>query len=128
MVASPAATPTVTMFNSTSKERVDAVLPSPEVFDIVPALHELLSRMLPPTEDLSRPPSYSNQPTLSPQYLQAEASSIRSKIRKAREAVAALPDVDRSIEQQEEEITMLTEKIEKQRRVLRALADGSMAS
>jgi hypothetical protein len=44
-------------------------------------------------------------------------------LQKARAAVEALGDMDRGIEQQEEEIRALEEKCEKQREVLRGLVE-----
>jgi len=55
--------------------------------------------------------------------LAGEASSIRSRIRRARAAVEALPDVDRTVEEQEDEIKLLQERITKQTAVLKGLAE-----
>lgn len=49
--------------------------------------------------------------------------SLKHKIQKARAEARALPDVDRSIEEQEEEMRELDEKIEKQKEVLKMLAE-----
>ena len=49
--------------------------------------------------------------------------SLRHKIQKARAEAKALPDMNRSIEEQEEEMTELEEKIEKQKEVLSMLAE-----
>lgn len=125
MVSSPAPLPTINTSSTVDlTAQLEEALPKPETFDILPALHELLSRLIPQSEDISRPATYSKQQSLAPQQLQAEASVIRSKIRRAREAVAALPDIDRSIAQQEEEIKELRAQIERQRRVLQRLAGG----
>lgn len=125
VVSSPASFPTLNLPNGTNgTTQIPETLPSPETFDILPALHELLSRLLSPSEDPSRPPTYPQQEHLSPQQLQAEASIVRNKIRKARETVAALPDIDRSISEQEAEIASLREKIARQQHVLQGLDGG----
>jgi len=48
---------------------------------------------------------------------------LKHKIQRARAEAKALPDVDRSIEEQEEEMRELEDKIEKQKEVLRMLAE-----
>jgi len=50
--------------------------------------------------------------------LSGAVSSIRVNIGKARAAVAALPDVQRTIEEQEEEISVLKARIARQKEVL----------
>lgn len=51
-----------------------------------------------------------------------EAARIKQMIQNARLAVAELPDMDRTIEEQEAEMRELEERIEKQRDVLRGFA------
>ncbi|MCJ1375882.1 hypothetical protein MMC20_007120 [Loxospora ochrophaea] len=80
-------------------------LPPPQTFDILPPLHALLGRLLPP------PDSTSSAPALSPKDLATEAAAIKIKIQKARAAVQGLPDVERTIEEQQEEIRELEDKI-----------------
>jgi hypothetical protein len=78
-------------------------------------LHTLLSKLLPTSPDAP--------PSLDPQHLATEASAIKLQLQKARTAVEALGDMERGIEQQEEEIRALEEKCAKQREVLRGLAE-----
>jgi len=103
-------------------------LPSPATVDILPPLHELLSRLVAndPEASLTAEPSsptYQNLEPLAMHQLAGEASSIRSRIRRARAAVEALPDVDRTVEEQEDEIKLLQERITKQTAVLKGLAE-----
>ncbi|KAI9777685.1 MAG: hypothetical protein M1839_008604 [Geoglossum umbratile] len=90
-------------------------LPPPQTFDILAPLHALLSKLLPAAPDAP--------PSLDPQHLATEAGAIKLRLRAARVAVEALGDMDRSVEEQEEEIKTLEEKCEKQREVLKGLVD-----
>lgn len=51
------------------------------------------------------------------------ADDIKSKLQKARMQVKSLPDMGRSVAQQEREIKMLEERIERQRATLRELKE-----
>ena len=59
---------------------------------------------------------------LSAKDLGSEASAVKIRIQKARSAVEALPDVDRTVEEQEEEISELEERIEGMKEVLNDVA------
>ena len=84
----------------------------PSTFDILPQLHALLSRLLPDsTLDPSAPP-------LDPQNIASEASALKLRLQKAQAAVEALPDMDRSVEEQAGQIRELEERIRRQREVL----------
>ncbi|KAI9776779.1 MAG: hypothetical protein M1816_005084 [Peltula sp. TS41687] len=91
-----------------------ASLPSPSAFDIIPALYTLLARLL--------PTATSSDPPLEPQHLAIEASTVKIKLQKALAAVEALPDMDRTLEQQQSEIRELEEHIRRQQQMLAALA------
>ncbi|KAH0542386.1 hypothetical protein FGG08_003231 [Glutinoglossum americanum] len=90
-------------------------LPPPQTFDVLAPLHTLLSKLLPASPDAP--------PSLNPQHLATEAGAIKLRLQKARAVVEALGDMDRGVEEQEEEIRALEEKCEKQREVLRGLVD-----
>lgn len=120
--------------------------PSPQVFDILPPLHALLSRLVSNAADrtatggLSQPnggPPGSQTLTgegvvgnngvsdplgstsfLDPKVLLTEASAIKIRIQKARAVVAELPDIDRTIDEQMEEIEVLERKIRKLKTVV----------
>ncbi|TKA72845.1 hypothetical protein B0A49_05149 [Cryomyces minteri] len=96
-------------------------LPLPETFDILPPLHQLLSRLLaanPPNLTDPSLAAYPDQQHLDIQQLATEASSIKARIRKALAAVRALPDMERTVEEQEEEIEYLESKIRRQTRII----------
>jgi hypothetical protein len=104
-------------------------LPSPSAFDTLPPLHTLLTRLLTTTAQPADPnpthtvdPEAANQ--LDIQGLPTEASKLKIKLQKARLAVMALPDVGRSVEEQEEEIAELEERVKGLREVLNGLKKG----
>lgn len=61
---------------------------------------------------------------LSPKDLSIAASAIKIKIQKARVAVAGLPDVERTIEEQESEIREFDGEVERLRGVLKELGES----
>lgn len=86
--------------------------PSPQTFDILPELYAVVSRFqltstitngASPTPILT---ATSTSP-LKPKDFPAAAVPIKQKIQKARAAVISLPDVERDIEAQEQEIRVL---------------------
>jgi hypothetical protein len=119
-------------------------LPPPHIFDIVPPLHALLQRLLVPsphggtgTQNTATQTSptnaaamgtalddiailHSSEP-LEVQHLDAATDAIRIRVQKARAAVKALPDIERSVEEQEEEINELVVRIKKMREMLSGL-------
>jgi hypothetical protein len=119
----PVPTQHTTILSTTS------TLPPPATFDILPPLHELLSRLVAndPEASLTAEPSsptYQNLEPLAMHQLAGEVSSVRSRIRRARAAVESLPDMDRTVEEQEEEIKLLQDRITKQTAVLKGLAQA----
>ncbi|KAF2169771.1 hypothetical protein M409DRAFT_20185 [Zasmidium cellare ATCC 36951] len=121
-------------------------LPPPQTFDILPALYELLARVDKHQNQTSLPgepegyhtlegapgdigatysksnPSEHQQP-LNPKDLPTAALEIKGLIRNALREVEKLPDVDRDVEEQEEEIGELEERVRRQREMLRGLAE-----
>jgi hypothetical protein len=53
--------------------------------------------------------------------LGSATSAIRLKIQKARQIVANMPDVERTVEEQDEEISELETRVERQKAMLRKL-------
>lgn len=113
-------------------------LPPADTFDILPALHELLSRIdhqpdsdsshpdiVPPTSDDEL--TYSDTTPLEPRELPTEVLSIKAKIRRALKELEKLADMDRSVEQQEQEIKQLEQRIERQRDMLKQMATQSQS-
>jgi hypothetical protein len=110
--------------------------PSPQIFDILPPLHALLSRLVSNNPDKTTQPNGSAPgQTLSgeavgggggaaavsfldPKVLLTEASAIKIRVQKARAAVAELPDVDRTVDEQLQEIEELEGKIQKLKAVV----------
>ncbi|KAI9823304.1 MAG: hypothetical protein M1832_002528 [Thelocarpon impressellum] len=90
-------------------------LPPVSTFDVLPALHTLLSRLL--------PSATSTEPPLEPQHLATEASALKIRLQKARAAVERLPDIERLPAEQETEIRTLEERVARQRDVLRGLGE-----
>lgn len=70
--------------------------------------------------------TYSEPQPLEPKDLPAEVNAIKSKIRKALRELEKLPDMDRTVEEQEAEIKKLELKAAKQNEVLQRL--GNVAS
>lgn len=90
-------------------------LPPPSAFDVLPDLHKLLKRLL---ETPSQPPAatplpaqVSGEDPLDAQHITTAANTIRLKIQKARRAVLALPDIDRTCEDQQDEMEELEARI-----------------
>ena len=110
-----------------------AQLPPPQTFDILPPLHEVLARIdHAPKDPMQAATSeddvvtYSEPQPLEPKDLPAEVNAIKSKIRKALRELEKLPDMDRTVEEQEAEIKKLELKAAKQNEVLQRL--GNVAS
>lgn len=89
-------------------------LPPPQTFDVLPALHQLLSRLLP---DLT----YTTDSALEPKDLAPAAAVVKLHIQKAREAVRALPEVNRTCDDQREEIAELEERVKALKAMLERL-------
>ncbi|KAH7138225.1 RNA polymerase II transcription mediator complex subunit 9-domain-containing protein [Dendryphion nanum] len=91
-------------------------LPPPATFDILPDLHRLLNRLLAASTQAPAPTPTPGQPVdddgpLDLKNLASEAQKLRNKIQRAQRAVMALPDIDRTTEDQEEEIEHLEARI-----------------
>lgn len=95
-------------------------LPPPSTFDVLPDLHKLLKRLLEtsPTPTTSQPAA---DGPLEIQHVATAATDIKLKIQKAQRAVMSLPDIDRTIEDQQEEIEDLKARIAGLRASLREL-------
>ncbi len=95
-------------------------LPPPTAFDILPDLHSLLKRLL----DTAPTPAPSQSAADSPleiQHVATAATDIRLKAQRAQRAVMALPEIDRTCEDQEEEIEDLEARIARLKASLREL-------
>jgi hypothetical protein len=117
--------------NELPKETMPSVLPThspdsplasldPSLFDIIPNLHDLVSRLThSSTSTTSQTPLHDAQKLLTPKEFTQEVAKLKEKLKKAAAAVGGLPDIDRTVEEQEHEIRELEGSIGEQRRVLR---------
>nr|POE48838.1 hypothetical protein CFP56_38935 [Quercus suber] len=135
-------TPSNTTANTsqTLSKSAQPALPPPQTFDILPPLHELLARIdhVSVQNDLasnnenddSHGIRYLELQPLDPKDLPAEILPLKSKIRKALRELENLPDMDRSIEDQQEEIAELIQRQAMQEAMIKSLsaaADGMKA-
>lgn len=123
-------------------------LPRPDMFDVLPALHELLARIDHRSPSLGGDPAptgpvpsasissssseddgaaYAELAPLEPRDLPTEALAIKAKIRRALREVEKLPDMERSVEEQRREIEDLEDRIARQRQTLRKLGEVARA-
>jgi len=110
-------------------------LPAAQTFDFVAPLHALLSRLVPDPPGLAAQHGQADGTVatstddttgtgvghLDIQQLGPEANGIKVRIQKARAAVKGLPDVSKSLQEQEEDIKLLEARIAKMREMLRGL-------
>jgi hypothetical protein len=96
--------------------------PSPQTFDILPEIYALVSRFQLSTSTSTDPTISQPIDSLSPKDLPAAAVPIKLKIQKARAAVQSLPDVGRTVEEQEREIKALEKRNESLRKRVQELA------
>lgn len=120
-MTSPPTTATIPHLDSDLSK--PTTLPPASTFDILPPLHALLSRLLLPSPSQSTATTFSPTPPvtsspaatssgpLSPKDLATASSTVKIKIQKARAVIKGLPDIERSIEEQEEEIQELEEEV-----------------
>ncbi|KZM22599.1 uncharacterized protein EKO05_0009554 [Ascochyta rabiei] len=97
-------------------------LPPPTSFDILPDLHKLLKRLLDAAP--ASAPTHSNAGADGPldiQHVATAATDIRLKMQRAQRAVMALPELDRTCEDQQEEIEDLEARIARLKASLREL-------
>ncbi|KAJ5523074.1 hypothetical protein N7513_012618 [Penicillium frequentans] len=108
--------------------------PSPQTFEIIPPLHGGLGASEAHQQDQQAPSSGNNGtsqavqevPTLDPNAhppldvkdLPTQTSSVKIRIQKARAVVEGLPDVQRSVEEQQREIAELEDRVARLRSVI----------
>lgn len=104
---------------------------SPESLDTVPVLATILSRLQTPGTNAST--SSGSPPGASPSQITGgtgpltlkdiptATDGLKHKLQKARVQVKELPDIERSVQEQEEEIRELERRISEQRAVLESL-------
>jgi len=118
--ATPGATPAPLLQHPITLESI-----SPSLFEIVPPTERLLSRILlpsgDPTTDTSNLPEHKRSLDIS--QLDAAANPIRVKFTKLRSQLPQLPDMDRTVEDQQEEMDELADRITKQKAMLRNIKE-----
>jgi uncharacterized protein YoaH (UPF0181 family) len=119
-----------------SQQQQFPTLPPSQTFDVLPALHEILARIdhtssgtasLPPARSTEKDAAelgalYADLPPLEPKDLSTEVLQVKAKIRKALKELEKLPDMDRSVSDQEEEIHELEARIKEQQQMINTLA------
>ncbi|KAG0647309.1 hypothetical protein D0Z07_6967 [Hyphodiscus hymeniophilus] len=110
---------------------------SPESIDTLPVLSAILSRLQPLTAtgassgtpaEASPSQLASGTAPLSIKDIPAATDDLKHRLQKARAQVKELPDIERSLVEQEEEIRELEERIGKQREVLEGLKEVGLAA
>jgi hypothetical protein len=108
---------------------------SPDSIDTLPVLSALLSRLQNPSSTAHIASASGSPPAASPSQLASSTGplsikdippatdELKHKLQRARLRVKELPDMDRSVEEQEVEIRELEDKIRRQREVLVGLKD-----
>lgn len=119
---------TTTSSTSNTQPSNKISLPPPQTFDILPPLHELLARIDhsssdPLTASAQDTVSYTDSKPLEPRDFPNEVQTIKAKIRKALRELEKLPDMERSVEDQEAEIAEMELRIRKQKEVLGRLVE-----
>ena len=130
-------TPTIStpLPNSQSQSLPDSL--SPDSIDTIPVLSGLLSRLQPPTSTSSTTgdtPAAPADPNPNPNQSKSDdegpiaikdfpkkMDSMKRKLQRARMAAKELPNIGRTVNEQEEEIRELEERIRMQREVLEGL-------
>ena len=116
---------------SAGPDRAQLTLPPPQVFDLLPALYEILARL-----DQSAPAAepaadqderdigahYTNLQPLEPKDLPAAILPLKAQIRRGLKELEKLPDMERTVQEQEEEIAELEERIKRQQEMLKRMA------
>lgn len=119
--ATGAATPALPQQASTPS------LPPPSTFDVLPDLHKILSRLLqvsPPAPNpggAATPGQPSADGPLEIEQVASATAEVKLKLQRAQKAVMALPDIERTCEDQQDEIAHLEARIESLRASLRRL-------
>ncbi|KAK0113680.1 hypothetical protein ONS95_013928 [Cadophora gregata] len=110
---------------------------SPDSIDTLPVLSQILSRLQTPSST-SGASTAGSPPAASPSQITsstgplgikdipAATDGIKHKLQKARGLVKELPDMERSVKEQEEEMMALEERIGKQRKILEQLREAGL--
>jgi len=102
---------------------------NPDSIDTIPVLAEVLSRLQNVSSDATTGATPSATPSqgaisagvVTTKDLPTATDGLKHKLQKARSQVRELPDIQRSVKDQDEEIARLEEKIQRQKEVLEEL-------
>ena len=120
-----------------SRQGTTAPMPPPQLFDILPPLHEILARLdhASPANDSSVQQedrssaelgaSYNGLRPLEPKDLPTAILPLKAQLRRGLKELEKLPDMERTVQEQEQEIAELEERLRRQREMLDRL--GNMA-
>lgn len=107
-------------------------LPRAELFDVLPAMHEILARANKQQADTTAGDAgeadeqlYGDMAALETRDLPTEVLTVKAKIRRAQKELEKLPDMSRSIEEQEDEIRELEKRIQGKRNALKQLGEAT---
>lgn len=146
MATSPSFTTSYTSITSTSSSQTSTLPPalSPANLDTIPVLTSILTRLQPPTSGATSTPGPSTTPLpssftssgpsssqlrpdasgpLTTKEIPAATDALKHRLQRARVEVARLPGIEMGIQEQEEEIRRLEERVRRQREVLEGLRD-----
>lgn len=124
----PSASTTTTMPSAmppTPPPVAPPTLPSPQPFDVLISLNALLHRLLadvPTSDDHEHDPTSQLNSRHAPLVIKdfsAEALKVKNTLNEARRALQSLPDLDKSLLEQEAQIRKLERAIERKREMLR---------
>lgn len=109
--------------------QITTQLPPADTFDFLPPLYALLRRLQQPSglelpsegATLERTKSGDDHSKLDIANLDTAASAIRRKIQKAKGIVKEMPDSDRTVEEQQEDIGELELRVKRQKSMLMRL-------
>lgn len=109
-----------TMTSQTTHSNSIPPFPSPQTFDILPQIYDLITRLpssIPTSTTATAPQASISDPLDLKDLLQA-AVPIKLKIQKAKAVVSALPNVDQTIEEQEDDIRELERRVTRLKSVM----------
>lgn len=117
---------------ATAPPSLALTLPPAHLFDILPALHEILARVEHVSPDITilhadtadddeMGANYTNLQRLEPKELSTAVLPLKAQMRRGLRELERLADMERSVEEQGKEIAELEARIRKQEEVMRGM-------
>jgi hypothetical protein len=120
-----AVSPPPTLASTPVPTSAPTALPPGSTFDLLPPLYETLQQLMhTSTSSTAGLHAADALRTAATRDLPAQIAAVKQRIVQARAAVAELPDVDRTLEEQEEEMRQIEIRIGRLREVWRGVRDG----